>query len=99
VPTPAARKQVVEVGSPAAIRREQGPVYILPDHNFARQADMDNTRYEPITVDVQVIFFLQIIDYFKGGGPLLFFVKSRASTSVGWLRLRSPYLLETSLIP
>jgi hypothetical protein len=73
VPTPAARKQVVEVGSPAAIRREQGPVYILPDHNFARQADMDNTRYEPITVDVQVIFFfLQIIDCFKGGGSLLF---------------------------
>ena len=63
VPTPAARKQVLDGPGPtaaAAVRRDQGPaVYILPDHTFARQeADIDGNRYEPITVEVQVSLVL-----------------------------------------
>ncbi len=37
------------------IRREAVPVYILPDHNFGRQAGGgDTAKYEPITVELQV---------------------------------------------
>ncbi len=37
------------------MRREAVPVYILPDHNFGRQAGGgDTAKYEPITVELQV---------------------------------------------
>jgi hypothetical protein len=59
VPTPAARKQVADIPGPGT-GRDQASVYILPDHNFVRQSDGDTTRYEPITVEVQVINFLYV---------------------------------------